>query len=133
MATGCILLGVSFLILLPQAQIVAAGGKASLWSLTMCTATFTIGELYLSPVGLSLVTKLAPVRMVSMLMGMWFLSSFFGNYLCGFMGSFWEKMPHQSFFLMLTTLACSAGLCMFALLKPLKKAIGHGHAETVDV
>lgn len=133
MATGCILLGVSFLILLPQAQIVASGGKASLWSLTLCTATFTVGELYLSPVGLSLVTKLAPVRMVSMLMGMWFLSSFFGNYLCGFMGSFWEKMSHQSFFLMLTTLACSAGLCMFALLKPLKKAIGHGHAETVDV
>jgi POT family proton-dependent oligopeptide transporter len=133
MATGCLLLGASFLVLLPGARIVAAGGKAPLWALTLCTAIFTVGELYLSPVGLSLVTKLAPPRMVSMLMGMWFISSFIGNYLCGFMGSFWLRMSHESFFLMLTTLACSAGLAMFALLKPLKRAIGHGHEEEVDV
>ncbi|MBI5245098.1 MAG: peptide MFS transporter [Elusimicrobia bacterium] len=133
MALGCLLLGASFLILLPSAHGVAAGGKASLFPLAACTLVLTMGELYLSPVGLSLVTKLAPPRMVSMLMGMWFLSSFFGNYLCGFIGTFWEKMPHQSFFLMLTALACGAGLCMFALIKPLKKAIGHGHEEAVDV
>jgi len=133
MGIGCLLLGLSFLVLLPGAKVVAAGGKATLWSLTLCTAILTVGELYLSPVGLSLVTKLAPPRMVSMLMGMWFISSFFGNYFCGFMGSFWEKMSHESFFLMLTALACGAGLAMFALLKPLKRAIGHGHEEAVDV
>jgi POT family proton-dependent oligopeptide transporter len=133
MAIGCVLLGLSFLVLLPQAHHVAAGGKASLLSLTLCTAILTVGELYLSPVGLSLVTKLAPPRMVSMLMGMWFLSSFFGNYLCGYLGAFWEKMSHASFFLMLTGLACGAGVCMFALLVPLKKAIGHGKAEVVEV
>jgi POT family proton-dependent oligopeptide transporter len=133
MAIGCFLLGLSFLVLLPQAHIVAGGGKASLLSLTLCTALFTTGELFLSPVGLSLVTKISPPRMVSMLMGMWFLSSFFGNYLCGFIGTYWEKMPHANFFLMLSGLACCAGLCMAALLKPLKKAIGHGRAESVDV
>jgi POT family proton-dependent oligopeptide transporter len=133
MAIGCFLLGISFLTLLPQARLVAAGGKASLAPLTICMAILTIGELYLSPVGLSLVTKLSPPRMVSMLMGMWFLSSFFGNYLCGFMGSFWETMSHESFFMMLSALACSAGLCMAALLGPLKRAIGHGRGETVDV
>jgi len=133
MATGCLLLGLSFLLLLPSARSVAAGGKAGLLPLTMCTFVFTIGELYLSPVGLSLVTKLAPARMVSMLMGMWFLSSFFGNYLCGYIGTFWEKISHESFFTLLTILSCGAGLCMFALIKPLKKAIGHGHEEAVDV
>jgi POT family proton-dependent oligopeptide transporter len=133
MAIGCFLLGISFLVLLPQARLVDAGGRASLAPLTICTAILTIGEVYLSPVGLSLVTKLSPPRMVSMLMGMWLLSSFFGNYLCGFMGSFWEKMSHESFFLMLSTLACFAGLCMVALLGPLKRAIGHGREETVDV
>jgi proton-dependent oligopeptide transporter, POT family len=133
MGIGCILLGISFLVLLPQANAVAAGHKASLLSLTLCTATFTVGELYLSPVGLSLVTKIAPPRMVSMLMGMWFLSSFFGNYLCGFIGSYWEKMSHAHFFMMLSVMACSAGVCMMALLRPLKKAIGHGNVEKVDV
>jgi proton-dependent oligopeptide transporter, POT family len=133
MGFGCILLGLSFLVLIPQATNVAGGGKASLWSLTLCTAIFTVGELYLSPVGLSLVTKLAPPRMVSMLMGMWFLSSFIGNYLCGYIGTYWEKMPHGSFFLMLTALACGAGVCMFALLGPLKKAMGSGPEMASDI
>ena len=133
MSIGCFLLGASYLVMLPQAHVVAAGGKATLLSITICTAIFTVGELYLSPVGLSLVTKLAPPRMVSMMMGMWFLSSFFGNYLCGYIGTFWEKMSHANFFLLLMSLSCGAGLCMFAVLKPLKRAIGHGHEEAVDV
>jgi POT family proton-dependent oligopeptide transporter len=133
MAIGCILLGVSFLVLLPQTHTVDMGGKASLMSITICTAIFTLGELYLSPVGLSLVTKLSPPRLVSMMMGMWFMSSFFGDYLCGYIGAYWEKMSHAHFFLLLMALACASGLCMFALLKPLKRAIGHGHEEAVDV
>jgi POT family proton-dependent oligopeptide transporter len=83
-----------------------------------------LGELYLSPIGLSLVTKVAPARLVSMLMGMWFLSSFFGNYLSGYLGTYYEKMPKDSFFLMLTLLGVIAGVAMFALKRPLKKAIG---------
>ena len=131
MAFGCVLLGLSFLVLLPQARVVAAGGKATLGSIAICTAILTLGELYLSPVGLSLVTKLAPPRMVSMLMGVWFMSSCFGDYLSGYLGTYWEKMPHERFFLMLSALACVSGICMIAMLKPLKKAIGHG--ETVDL
>ena len=84
----------------------------------------TIGELFLSPVGLSLVTKLAPARMVSMLMGMWFLSSFVGNYLSGYLGTFWGKMSKQDFFVILAMLAFGAGFGMLAVLRPLKKAIG---------
>jgi POT family proton-dependent oligopeptide transporter len=96
-----------------------------------CTFILTIGELYLSPVGLSLVTKLAPARMVSMLMGMWFLSSFAGNYLSGYIGTYWEKMSKEGFFILLSVLSFIAGLGMLAVLKPLKKAMGHGKPADV--
>lgn len=129
MGIGCILLGLSFLLMIPAAREFAATGTSSAWWQISCLFVLTVGELYLSPVGLSLVTKLAPVHMVSMLMGMWFLSSFFGNYMCGFLGMFWEKMPKETFFLMLTTLAFIAGAGIFLLRKPLKKAMGVVAAE----
>ncbi|MCM2279320.1 MAG: peptide MFS transporter [Oligoflexia bacterium] len=133
MAIGCFLLGASFLIMIPATHSYASGQKASMGWLTACTFLLTLGELYLSPVGLSLVTKLAPVRMVSMLMGMWFLSSFFGNYLSGFIGMFWEKMSKENFFILLSVLSFAAGFAFLAVLNPLKRAIGHGKEATVDV
>ena|SRR6266436_2976297 len=95
-----------------------------LW-LVGCTLVYTLGEMYLSPIGLSLVTKVAPARVVSMLMGMWFLSSFFGNFLTGYLGTYYEKMSRESFFLMLTILGVAAGAAIFALRNPLKNAVGH--------
>jgi POT family proton-dependent oligopeptide transporter len=83
----------------------------------------TIGELYLSPIGLSLVTKVAPQRIVSMMMGVWFLSSFFGNYFAGFLGTYWERMPRQTYFMMLTLLGVGAGVAIFALSRPVNKII----------
>ncbi|MBF0363306.1 MAG: peptide MFS transporter [Oligoflexia bacterium] len=124
MAIGCILLGCSFILMIPAAKIVGNSGLASAWWLIGCIFLLTIGELYLSPVGLSLVTKVAPVRMVSMIMGIWFLSSFFGNYMAGFLGTFWEKMSKESFFTMLIVLAIISGLAILLLSKPLKKATG---------
>ena len=69
----------------------------------------TIGELYLSPVGLSLVTKVAPARAVSMMMGVWLATSFTGNFLAGYLGSFWSGMDKGSFFLMIAVIAALAG------------------------
>ena len=68
-------------------------------------------------------TKVAPARIVSMMMGVWFLSSFFGNYLSGYLGTFWEKMPHTNFFLMLTVLGLSAGFAILAFSKPIRKVV----------
>jgi len=84
----------------------------------------TLGELYLSPVGLSLVTKLSPTRMVSMAMGIWFLSSFVGNYGAGFLGQYWEKVTKEFFFLMMAVIAVAAGLAMLLILKKLRRAVG---------
>jgi len=124
MAIGCVVLGLSYLFMMLPARVVDAGQAVSMWWLIAATAMLTLGELYLSPVGLSLVTKIAPPRIVSMMMGFWFLSSFFGNYLCGYLGTFWEKMSKGSFFMMLAGISIATGLLMVAIYSPLKKAIG---------
>jgi len=124
MALGCLMLGASFLVLMFATHGMGETQRITFLWLVLCTFIYTLGELYLSPIGLSLVTKVAPARLVSMLMGMWFLSSFFGNYLSGYLGTYYEKMPKDSFFMMLALLGVLAGMAMFAFKGPLKKAIG---------
>jgi POT family proton-dependent oligopeptide transporter len=125
MGIGCILLGVSFLPLIFITRGLGPEQRISFLWLVGGTLIYTVGELYLSPIGLSLVTKVAPARLVSMLMGMWFLSSFFGNYLSGYIGTYYEKIPKESFFWLLLALGCAAGMAIFALRGPLKNAVGH--------
>jgi proton-dependent oligopeptide transporter, POT family len=84
----------------------------------------TIGELYLSPIGLSLVTKVSPVRIVSLMMGMWFLSSFFGNILSGYIGQLYTTMSADAFFILLMALGIAAGIAIWLFNKPLKSAMG---------
>jgi POT family proton-dependent oligopeptide transporter len=122
MALGCILLGASFVVMIVGVRAVGDGRGSPFWPLA-CTLLLTIGELYLSPVGLSLVTKVAPARMVSMLMGMWFLSSFLGNFLSGEIGVLYTRWPKDTFFLLLTLLGIGAGLAMLAVRRPLKAAM----------
>lgn len=124
MALGTALLGVSFLLLIFAIGDLDPKVKISFLWLVLCALIYTLGELHLSPIGLSLVSKVSPPRMVSMLMGMWFLSSFFGNYLSGFIGSFYEKMPKDNFFMLLASLALATSLAIFLLKTFLKKAIG---------
>jgi len=124
MAIGSFILGISFLVMVAGAQVVGDGKGSLFWPLA-CTLLLTVGELYLSPIGLSLVTKVSPARMVSMMMGMWFLSSFAGGVLNGYLGTFYDKMPKESFFLLLSGLGVAAGAAMWAFNKPLKRAIGN--------
>jgi POT family proton-dependent oligopeptide transporter len=123
MAIGSIVLGLSFLVMVVGATLVG-DGKGSLFWPFFCTLILTVGELYLSPIGLSLVTKVAPARIVSMMMGMWFISSFFGNYLSGVIGTLYDDMSKQSFFMMLCAIGVVTGLAMWALNRPLKRALG---------
>ena len=60
-----------------------------------------------------------------MLMGMWYFSNFFGNYLAGYLGTFYERMSKEAFFSGIAILAVAAGAAIFALQKPLKNAVGH--------
>jgi POT family proton-dependent oligopeptide transporter len=123
MAMGCFLLGISYVVMILAAMGMEPDQQRSVMWLVGTTFILTIGELYLSPIGLSLVTKVAPARIVSMMMGVWFLSSFFGNYFSGFLGTFWEKMPRQAFFLMLTALGVGAGFAIYVLSRPLDRIV----------
>jgi proton-dependent oligopeptide transporter, POT family len=124
MAMGCLLLGVSFLPLIYIAHGLGETQKISFLWLVGSTLVLTVGELYLSPIGQSLVAQVAPPSLVSMLMGMWFLSNFIGNYFTGYLGTFYEKMPRETFFVMLGGLGLAAGLAIFVLGKPLRSAMG---------
>src|SRR5205085_10897846 len=84
MAVGCVVLGGGFLVMIAASSGMPEGAQSSVLWLVVSSAVFTIGELYLSPVGLSFVTKVAPARMVSMMMGVWYLSNFVGNYMTGY-------------------------------------------------
>ena len=124
MAIGCTLLGLSFLVMMYVTKGMGPDSRISFLWLVATTAIYTVGELYLSPIGLSLVSKVAPARMVGMMMGAWFLAAFVGNWLSGYVGMFYERMSKDSFFMMLTVLGLAAGAAIFAMQKPLKNAIG---------
>ena len=124
MAMGCVLLGVSFVPLIYIAHGLGETQRISFLWLVGSTLVLTVGELYLSPIGQSLVAQVAPPSLVSMLMGMWFLSNFIGNYFTGYLGTFYEKMSREMFFAMLGGLGLIAGAAIFALGKPLRSAMG---------
>jgi POT family proton-dependent oligopeptide transporter len=92
-----------------------------LW-LIVAYMVITLGELMLSPMGLSLVSKVAPVRMRGLMMGGWFLATAIGGYLSG-IGVYWDRWLHSSFFIVLALMALGMSLVLFLLLKPLKKAM----------
>jgi POT family proton-dependent oligopeptide transporter len=123
MAIGCFVLGLSFIVMIIGAKLVGDGRGSLFWPV-FCTFLLTIGELYLSPVGLSLVTKASPARIVSMMMGMWFLSSFLGNTLSGYIGVFYTRWSKEMFFTLLLVLGIATGAAIWAFNKPLKKVLG---------
>ena len=126
MGIGCVVLGLGFLVLIVASSGMSPGAQSSVLWLVLTSAIFTVGEIYLSPVGLSFVTKVAPARMVSMMMGVWYLSSFVGNYMTGYLGTFYEKMPHSEYFLMLAAIGVGAGLLLFVMNRSLDRIVG-GH------
>ena len=119
MSLGCF--GVTLANLIMVAIALATGdGKASWVLLLGYYVVITLGELYLSPVGLSLVTKVAPARILSMMMGVWLATSFTGGFLAGWLGSFWSRMDKPHFFLMIAAISALAGVLIFLCRWPLR-------------
>jgi len=88
-----VLLGIGFLFMLGAvAQLNAGATKASMLWLLIAYLFHTMGELMLSPIGLSMVTKLAPAHMVSMFMGVWFLSTFMAHLIGGVIASYIDQL-----------------------------------------
>jgi POT family proton-dependent oligopeptide transporter len=119
MALGCFGVALANLVLVAAALQAGVAQASWLW-LLLYFAIITVGELYLSPIGLSLVTKVAPARVVSMVMGMWLATSFVGNFIGGWLGSFWSAMDKDQFFLLIAAVAASAGTAILAFNRPLQ-------------
>jgi POT family proton-dependent oligopeptide transporter len=96
--------------------------KASSWWLWGTYGVITVGELFLSPMGLSLVSKLSPPRLTALMMGGWFLSTSIGNKLSGILASMWDKYEYKGyFFLTNSILLLVAAIAIFVMLKWLNK------------
>lgn len=124
MGGGMVILGIGFFFML--GAVAERGGdisdvtvKASLWWLVMTYLVHTIGELCLSPVGMSVVTKLSPPKLASLLMAVWLLSSFFANILGGYLASRVEALGAGKIFLYISIFVIVCGLAMISLNKVL--------------
>jgi len=122
MALGCFGVTASNLIMALAALYVGDGKASWLW-LFAYFVVITLGELYISPIGLSLVSKLAPAKIISMMMGVWLATSFTGNFIAGYLGSFWSQMDKVHFFLMIAAIAGLAGASIAAFSRPLRAVL----------
>lgn len=127
LATGLILLGLAYVVMVFAAKIALTGVRTSALYLTFTYLFFTLGELFLSPVGLSSFTKLAPKRFASQLMGIWFVGTSLGNLIAGlFAGGFDEENVQQmpALFQSVAYFGLGAGIVMLLFARPLKKWMG---------
>ncbi len=123
MAIGCFLASAAYLVLTAAALSAGADGKASWVWVVGYFLLLTLGELFVSPIALSLFSRVAPPQLLSMMIGVWFLSGVIGNYLTGVFGSFWEVLPKTWFWLILAAVASSAGFVMLAFKRPLDRIV----------
>ena len=124
-AIGLLCAGLAFLLLVPAGAVAQGGAGIRVSPLWLVGAYFIeeLGELCLSPVGLSAVTKLAPRRIVGLMMGVFFLSNWLGNLLAGWTAGFFTAMPLSRLFGAVAAVSLGAALIMFLLLRPVKRLI----------
>jgi proton-dependent oligopeptide transporter, POT family len=118
---GLLFAGFSFLVLVPAALFLNSNVGSKVGPQWLLTVFFlqTLGELCLSPVGLSSMTKLAPARIVGQMMGVWFLAASVGNFVGGQVSSLFESVPLAQIFFTVFAFASSMGLLLFLARKKL--------------
>ncbi len=126
---GLFFLGLSFLLMVPAAMLTAEGRVSPFWIVGLFFLQ-TVGELLLSPVGLSTMTKLAPVRLVGLMLGVWFVGAAWGNKLAGVLGSGFTATDASGlavFFLQQAAMVGVATLLLLALVPWVKRLMGGVH------
>lgn len=123
-AIGLAISAISTLVMVWAVQVCSNGAiKASSGWLIACYGVVTIGELFLSPMGLALVSRTSPQRITSLMMGGWFLATSIGNKLSGILATLWDSYQDKThFFLVNFTLLSLAAILLFLLLKRLNNA-----------
>jgi POT family proton-dependent oligopeptide transporter len=125
-ALGLFFMGMSYMVLVPAGAFAQAGEgiRVSPWWLVVSYAISEFGEICLYPVGMSAVTRLAPPRIVGLMMGVWFLAIAFGNKLAGWVAGFIESMPLETLFTVMAAVLVGAAIVMAMLIKPVSRLTG---------
>ena len=121
---GLLFVAAGFAVIAVGAVLASRGALVSPWWLLATYFIQTCGELCLSPVGLSAMTKLAPARVASLIMGLWFLSISVGDYIAGRAASFYETFAPASLFALVAVITAAAGLALLLLVKPMRRLMG---------
>ncbi len=116
MSFGCAVACIAMLVMVAAAALYAATLQpvSALW-VAGYFVLLTIGELMVIPVGLSLVSALAPARLAAMAMGSWYIAKFLGSLLAGIMGAYWGRIPATSFFGLGAGSVAAASLVLFIM------------------
>lgn len=117
------LMGFAFLVM-AFCGYLSLGSKVSILWLVVVYFIMTVAELCLSPIGLSMVSKLAPQKFASFFMGVWFLTSFFGNFLAGLWGGKYGQVNNFTLFFTLSILSFISAFVFWLLMPKLKKITG---------
>jgi POT family proton-dependent oligopeptide transporter len=125
MAIGLIIMGTGFMFMRFAAEQYEATGSSAMYWLVLAYLFHTIGELCASPVALSFITKLAPVKYASFMMGAYFAATGLGNKVAGLLGESAEDAGEKTVFTAIVIITVIVGLIVLALLKPLKR-LTHG-------
>jgi len=120
-AIGLLLVGAGFAVLIPPAYAADGGTLVAPGWLILTYLLHTWGELSLSPVGLSAMSKLAPIRIGGLVMGVWFLGTSVGNFLAGRAAGFYESMTIPNLFIAVTAFTMSAGFMFLVFSRPLNR------------
>jgi POT family proton-dependent oligopeptide transporter len=122
-AFGLLFVGLGFAVMIGAAAASASGQLVSPMWLMVTYFLHTVGELCLSPVGLSSMTRLAPDRVKGMMMGVWFLATSVGNLIAGRVAGFYTSFSLTQLFGAVTVFALVASLIMFLLVRPIKQML----------
>ena len=131
MAIGVIIMGVGFLFMSAASIQFEAEGSSAMYWLVLAYLFHTIGELCASPVALSYITKLAPLKYASLMMGAYFAATGLGNKVAGIVGEWSQSAGELEIFTGIAIFCTAIGLLVIALLKPLKR-LAHGAEDTQE-
>jgi POT family proton-dependent oligopeptide transporter len=120
---GLLFVSLGFALMVPAASLAASGNRVGWWWLLGCYFLHTIGEMCISPVGLSAMTRLAPARVGSMMMGVWFMATSVGNFVGGQVAGFYEKFSLPQLFGVVALYAAFFALVLGLLVRPIRRML----------
>ncbi len=128
MLMGTLLVAGAFAMLAYAGFIGGDTGRVSAQWLIWANIVIALGEIALSPMGLSLVNRIAPPRSRGLLMGGWFASLATGGYLAGYIGVYWERIPHSQFFFVVSCILLATAVPLALLTPQIKRTIRRAEA-----